>query len=77
VFNQEHKDHHWARWKLARDRWGDVMAKNLLSETWLNLDSDELFLLLKERIGGPGQFDGRDANPNKFYLPLARDSFWL
>jgi hypothetical protein len=50
------------------------MAKNLLSKTWSNLDSDELFLLLRKRIGGTGQFDGRDANPNKFYLPLARDS---
>jgi len=50
------------------------MAENLLRETWANLDSHELRLLLDKRIGGPGQFDGRDANPNKFYLPLARAS---
>jgi hypothetical protein len=50
------------------------MAENLLRETWTNLDSHELRLLLDKRIGGPGQFDGRDTNPNKFYLPLARDS---
>jgi hypothetical protein len=50
------------------------MAENLLRETWANLDSHELKLLLDKRIGGPGQFDGRDANPNKFYLPLARES---
>jgi hypothetical protein len=51
-----------------------AMSENLLRETWTNLDSHELRLLLDQRIGGPGQFDGRDANPNKFYLPLARES---
>jgi len=50
------------------------MAENLLRETWADLDSHELRLLLDIRIGGPGQFDGRDINPNKFYLPLARES---
>jgi hypothetical protein len=50
------------------------MAENLLRETWANLDSQELKLLLDKRIGGPGQFDGRDVNPNKFYLPCARAS---
>jgi len=50
------------------------MAENVLRETWANLDSQELKLLLERRIGGPGQFDGRDVNPNKFYLPLARAS---
>jgi hypothetical protein len=49
------------------------MAKNLLLETWANLNSHELRLLLEKRIGGPGQTD-REANPNKFYLPLARAS---
>jgi hypothetical protein len=49
------------------------MAENLLRETWANLDSQELKLLLDKRIiGGTGQFDGRETNPNKFYLPLAR-----
>jgi hypothetical protein len=50
------------------------MAENLLRETWANLDSQELRLLLNKRIGGTGQFDGIEANPNKFYLPLARES---
>jgi hypothetical protein len=50
------------------------MAKNLLRESWANLDSQELRLLLNKRIGGPGQFDGREANPDKFYLPQARES---
>jgi hypothetical protein len=50
------------------------MAQNLLRETWASLDSQELKLLLEKRIGGPGQFDGRDVNPDKFYLPLARAS---
>src|ERR1700730_5159355 len=51
-----------------------AMAENLLRETWANLDSQELKLLLDKRIGGTGQFDSRDVNPNKFYLPLARAS---
>ncbi len=50
------------------------MAENLLRKTWAKLESHELRLLLDARIGGPGQFDGRDANPNKFYLPSARAS---
>jgi hypothetical protein len=50
------------------------MAQNLLPGTWANLDSQELRLLLNKRIGGTGQFDGREANPIKFYLPLARES---
>jgi len=49
------------------------VAQNLLRETWTNLDSHELRLLLDTRIGGPGQFDGRETNPNKFYLPVARE----
>src|SRR5260370_24493214 len=50
------------------------MANNLLSHTWTNLDSAELRLLLDERVGGPGQYDGRSENPNKLYLPLAGTS---
>jgi hypothetical protein len=43
---------------------------NLLSESWTDLDSDELRLLLRERFGGSlGQYDGDDE---KLYLPLAR-----
>jgi hypothetical protein len=49
------------------------MADNLLRKTWTSLDSQELRLLLNKRIGGTGQF-GRDANPNKFYLPWAREA---
>jgi len=51
------------------------MAENLLRKTWANLDSQELRLLLNKRIvGGVGQFDDYESNPNKFYLPLARES---
>jgi hypothetical protein len=50
------------------------MVENLLRETWANLDSHELKLLLEKHIGGPGQFDDRETNPNKFYLPQARAS---
>jgi hypothetical protein len=51
------------------------MAENLLRENWADLDSQELRLLLNKRIvGGAGQFDNYEANPNKFYLPLARES---
>jgi hypothetical protein len=47
---------------------------NLLSEAWKNYDSYELRLLLDKHIGGPGQYDNRSKNSNKFYLPLARKS---
>jgi len=50
------------------------MAENLLHNNWTSLDQHELRLLLDKRIGGPGQFDDRHANPNRFYLPLARDA---
>ena len=50
------------------------METNLLDETWTDLDSSELRLLLDKRIGGPGQYDRRANNPNKLYLPLARSS---
>src|SRR5215813_7410170 len=43
---------------------------NLLSESWTDLNSDELRLLLRERFGGGlGQYDGDDE---KLHLPLAR-----
>lgn len=44
---------------------------DLLSQTWTKFDSYELRLLLDKHFGGPGQYDGRDKNPDKFYLPLA------
>jgi hypothetical protein len=47
------------------------MATNLLRPSWAQLDLHELRILLDERIGGPGQYDGRAANPERFYLPLA------
>jgi hypothetical protein len=51
-----------------------VKAKNLLVDTWSDIDSGELRVLLDARIGGPGQYDGRAQNPDKFYLPLGRSS---
>lgn len=50
------------------------MTANLLREIWGNLDSHELRLLLDQRIGGPGQYDGRSHNSNRLYLPLAGSS---
>jgi hypothetical protein len=47
------------------------MAVNLLRRHWGHLDPHELRTLLDHRIGQPGQYDGRDANPNRLYLPLA------
>ena len=47
---------------------------NLLPSGWTELDPAELLFILLERIGRPGQYDGRAKNPNKFYLPLARSS---
>ena len=48
------------------------MTSNLLRKEWANLDSFELRLLLGDRIGGPGQYDG--VSPHKLYLPLAGSS---
>jgi hypothetical protein len=52
-----------------------MVSKNLLRDRWKGkLDSQELKLLLGKRIeGGMGQFDGQESNPNKFYIPLARE----
>jgi hypothetical protein len=47
------------------------MTTDLLQSGWTDLDSAELRFILLERIGRPGQYDGRDSNPNTFYLPLA------
>jgi hypothetical protein len=46
------------------------MAENLLRDRWADLDQADLRLLLDERIGGPGQYDG---NPDVLYLPQARE----
>jgi hypothetical protein len=50
------------------------MTINLLRSGWIDLDSAELRFILLERIGKPGQYHGRDGNPNTFYLPLAGSS---
>jgi hypothetical protein len=51
-----------------------LMPDNLLKNSRAKLDSQELLLLLQERIGGPGQVDSQASNyPNKFSLPLARE----
>ncbi len=50
------------------------MTTDLLQSGWIDLDSAELRFILLERIGRPGQYDGRDSNPNTFYLPLAGSS---
>jgi hypothetical protein len=47
------------------------MATNLLKDTWTDLVSAELRLLLDERIGRPGQYDDAAGNPDVLYLPLA------
>ena len=50
------------------------MTTDLLQSGWTDLDSAELRFILLERIGRPGQYDGRNSNPNTFYLPLAGPS---
>ncbi|MEX0697319.1 MAG: hypothetical protein WD099_07230 [Dongiaceae bacterium] len=50
------------------------MTNNLLRDSWADLDSDELRVLLNERIEGLGQYDNRSNNPNKLHLPLAGSS---
>lgn len=47
---------------------------NLLRAEWGQLDSHELRILLNERIGGPGQYDSQATEPDRFYLPLAREN---
>jgi len=46
------------------------MPKNLLQETWADLDQADLRLLLQERIGRPGQYDGA---ADVIHLPLAQE----
>jgi len=46
------------------------MAKTLLRKSWSDLDQADLRLLLQERIGRPGQYDGDE---NVIHLPLARE----
>lgn len=50
------------------------MTADLLQSGWSDFDSAELRFILLDRIGGPGQIDGRDSDPNKFYLPLGGSS---
>jgi hypothetical protein len=50
------------------------MTTNLIKDSWANLDSFELRLLLDKHIGGPGQYAERTNNPNKLYLPRAGTS---
>jgi hypothetical protein len=49
------------------------VTTNLLRDEWEDLDSYELRLVLQERIGGPGQYDGDATAPHRIYLPLARE----
>ena len=52
-------------------RLGDeIMAENLLRDSWADLDQADLRLLLQEQIGRPGQYDGDE---NVIHLPLARE----
>jgi hypothetical protein len=55
-----------ARWELT----DFIMTENLLRSTWSQLDQTDLRIFLKERIGVPGQYDGRD---DVLHLPLARE----
>jgi hypothetical protein len=45
----------------------DIMAENLLRDSWADLDQSDLRLLLQERIGRPGQYDNDE---NVIHLPL-------
>jgi hypothetical protein len=46
------------------------MAENLLRDSLADLDQADLRLLLQERFGRPGQYDGDE---NIIHLPLARE----
>ena len=47
------------------------MPKNLLKDHWKDIDPGELIYILYERLGRPGQYQGRKNKPAKFCLPLA------
>ena len=48
------------------------MSANLLRDTWANLDSLELGILLRARLQGHGQYDNRGpAKTQTLFLPLA------
>src|SRR5262249_61890294 len=52
---------------------GDMSQKeNLLRDTWAGLYQIDLRLLLQERIGVPGRYDG---NLDVLHLPLARERY--
>lgn len=48
------------------------MSTDLLRPAWSQIDSQEIRLLLGERIGGPGQTDRQRTGPNCIHLPKAR-----
>jgi hypothetical protein len=48
----------------------EIMAENLLRDSWADLDQADLRLLLQEKIGRPGQCDGDE---NVIHLPLGRE----
>jgi hypothetical protein len=50
------------------------VAQNLMPPSWRDVDQGELKFILYERIGRPGQYLSRAANPYTFYLPLADSS---
>jgi [ribosomal protein S5]-alanine N-acetyltransferase len=54
--------------------YNSTVPENLLRPTWSALDSAEFRLVLDRHIPGPGQYSGRDDEPNTLYLPLAGDS---
>ena len=43
----------------------------LLRSGWATTNREELYFILREYLGGPGQYDGKSTSPNVFYLPLA------
>lgn len=47
---------------------------NLLKSDWADFDPAELRLILLQYIGKPGQYSGREQDPNTFYLPLTGTS---
>jgi hypothetical protein len=46
------------------------VTTNLFKASWAATDVTELRCILRERIGGPGQYYDQANNPNTFYLPL-------
>lgn len=53
------------------------MTDNLLRDSWSDVDTYELRLLLENHFGSPGQYHDLTSFPNKLRVPLTDSSCWI